>query len=250
MPSLLDQQTRFAAALAGDADIAGGPMAVYRNTVSANYRNALGATYRVVQQLVGVPFFNAAADAYALRNPSTCGDLNVYGDRFGDFLEEYPHASELAYLADTARLEWAIDDASRAADVAGTPQDMLTALSAVSSDRVHAQRFRCHPSCRFLASSYPVLRIWQVHQPTFEGEIAVGFDGGIEHLLIRREAGAVVIERLSAANFAFLQALDSGSELSDALTRVLAAPMDPDFDLGVALRDFMGNGTLVDLRTT
>ncbi len=86
MQSLRELQTRFASALlTGDAD-GDERIAIYRNTVRANYRNALGATYRVVSQLVGEPFFHAAVDAYAHACPSTGGDLNVYGGSFGEFL--------------------------------------------------------------------------------------------------------------------------------------------------------------------
>ena len=248
MPSLREVQTRFAAALAGVADMPDDRIGVYRNTVSANYRNALGATYRVVQQLVGVPFFNAAVDAYALQHPSTSGDLNVYGDRFGDFLASYPHASELTYLPDVARLEWAVDVANRTPDPTGTPGDLLAALAAVPAERVHAQHFECNPSCHFLASDFPVLRIWQVHQPAFAGDIAVRFGEGIDHLLVRRDGCAVVIERIAATDFALLQALREGCDLATALANALAASEDPAFDLGVSLREFIGNGTLAALR--
>ena len=58
-----------------------------------------GATYPVVLRLVGAPFFNAAVDAFVHAHPSTSGDLNVYGDAFGDFLAGYPHAGEPALSA-------------------------------------------------------------------------------------------------------------------------------------------------------
>ena len=81
MPSLRELQTQFAAAVLADTGDRGERIAIYRNTIFANYRNALGATYPVVLQLVGRPFFDAAVDAYVLTHPSTGGDLNVYGDR-------------------------------------------------------------------------------------------------------------------------------------------------------------------------
>lgn len=246
MQSLREIQTRFADALLGDAGNTGERIAVYRNTVSANYRNALGATYRVVSQLVGTPFFNAAVDAYVLACPSTGGDLNVYGDRFGDFLATYPHAKELPYLPDVARLEWAVDEAGRAADALGTPSALLARLAAVPAERITAQRFALDPSCRFVTSDYPVLRIWQVHQPGFEGDIAVAFGAATDHLLVRREAGAVVIERLAPGDFALLRTLAGGEDLATALDAAMTA--DPTFDLGTTLRTCIANRTLADLR--
>src|SRR5206468_8947753 len=110
-------------------------------TIFANYRNALGATYRVVRDLTGVPFFNTAVDAFVLVRPSTGGDLNVYGDAFASFLATYPHAARLPYLADVARLEWSMDEAHRAADANGDAQRMFAALAAIPADAVALQRF-------------------------------------------------------------------------------------------------------------
>jgi hypothetical protein len=246
LPSLRERQTRFASALLGgeaDGDVR---MAIYRNSVRANYRNALGATYRVVSQLVGEPFFRAAVDAYVHACPSAGGDLNVYGGSFGEFLATYPHARNLPYLPDVARLEWAMDESGRAADASGTPETILAALGAIPAERVTAQRFALDPSCRLLTSPYPVLRIWQVHQPDHAGEIAVEFGAVADHLLVRREGGVVVAERLASGDFALLRALADGGDLAAALDAAVAA--EPAFDLGASLRAYIANRTLAELR--
>ncbi len=244
MPSLSELQRRFAKALlATDAD-PGERIAVYRNTVFANYRNALGATYRVVRELTGTPFFNAAVDAYVLAYPSTGGDLNVYGDRFGAFLDDYPYARDVRYLPDVARLEWAIDEAQRARDADGAPGAVLGALSAVAPERLTHVRFALDPSCRLLESEYPVLRIWQMHQSGAD-DVQPASDAGADRLLIRREAGAVVVERVTPADFAWLGAFAANADLTAALDAALA--VDETFDLGPALRTYVANGTLVDL---
>ena len=246
MPSLRELQTRFATALLSAGGDRFDRIAIYRNTVFANYRNALGATYGVVQQLVGVPFFAAAVDTYVLACPSAGGDLNVYGGSFGDFLASYPHARDLPYLPDVARLEWAVDEAGRAADPGGMPEALLAALGTIPADRITAQRFVLDPTCCFVDSAYPVLRIWQVHQPGWEGDIAVAFGAGSDHLLVRREAGGVVIERLAPGDFALLRALAGGDDLASALDAALTA--EPAFDLGTTLRTCIANRTLSELR--
>ena len=116
MSSLRELQQRFAEAVfagpgvassfvAGAPAAAGDRIAIYRKTIFANYRKALAATYPVVRRLVGHLFFVDAVDAFVRAHPSNGGDLNVYGDRFGDFLAAYPPATELAYLADVAWLD-------------------------------------------------------------------------------------------------------------------------------------------------
>jgi hypothetical protein len=242
MPSLRELQQEFAAALVADADD-DARVAVYRNAVRANYRNALGATYRVVRDLTGAPFFNAAVDAYARAHPSAGGDLNVYGDMFGDFLAAYPHARELPYLPDVARLEWALDEAHRAADGDGSPERTLAELARVPGNAVAALRFALDPSCRLLRSAFPVLRIWQVHQAGFEGDARVRFDAGTDHVLVMRDASGVGAQRLRAGEFAWLAALGAGADLAAALDAALSA--EATFDLGTALRARIADATLL-----
>ena len=138
MCSLLERQRQFAAALRMPAVAREnkGSLDIYRRSVRRNYRNALGATYRTVKRLVGVAFFDAAVDAYVTANPSASADLNTYGDRFDRFLGAYPPAANLPYLADVARLEWAIDVVHRAADVPLVPDAVLAALAEVPAAKL------------------------------------------------------------------------------------------------------------------
>jgi hypothetical protein len=246
LPSLRERQVRFASELLADAGDGGDAVVVYRNSIRANYRKALGATYRVVLQLVGEPFFHAAVDAYVQQSPSTGGDLNVYGSGFGDFLAAYPHAQNLPYLPDVARLEWAIDEAGRAADADGAPEAILGALGKIPPERITSLGFALAPSCRLLSSTFPVLRIWQVHQPDFAGDGTVAFDAPADHLLVRREAGVVVIERVAPGDFALLLSLAGGGDLAAALT--VASAAEPGFDLGTALRNGIANRVFAGLR--
>lgn len=245
MPSLTELQRRFAATLLATGADPGERIAIYRNTVFANYRNALGATFNVVRDLTGTPFFNAAVDAYVLAHPSTGGDLNVYGDRFGEFLGSYPFARDLPYLPDVARLEWAIDEVHRARDAAGTAIAVLGTLSSLPADEVPRVRFALDSASRLLVSDYPVLRIWQMHQPGADAGAPLEPGASPDYLLIHREAGAVVVERIAAGDFAWLTSLAADLTLDAALDAALA--VDAAFDLGAALRTYIANGTLADI---
>lgn len=245
MPSLLELQRRFAGALLDPATAPAGGLAVYRDSVVANRRNALGATFVVVRELTGAPFFDAAVDAFASAHPSRGGDLNVYGDAFADFLATYPHARDLRYLPDVARLEWAMDEAQRAADEAGTPEALLASLAAVPPTEVAAQRFRLDASCRLQRSPYPVLRIWQAHRGAGQRLEDIAFDGPDDLLLVRRERGQVTVERLPGGEHAWLATLAAGADFAAALDAALAA--DPAFDLAGALQRRVADGTLAAL---
>lgn len=242
--SLPDLQRRFAREL---ADPPSPGIALYASTIRTNYRRALSATYVVVKRVVGEAFFHAAVDAYAARHPSASGDLNDFGGRFGEFLARYEPARGLAYLADLARLEWALDEAARAASPGSRPAEVLAALARVPAEALEQARFALAPSCRFIASAHPVLRIWQVHQPGHEGDFAVDWEAGGDRVLLRRDADGVALEALPAGEWTWLAALSRGETLGAALESAAAA--DGGFEIGAALRQRIADGTIAGLAT-
>jgi hypothetical protein len=256
MPTLAELQRDFARTVLGSADAepafrvattadAGERLAVYRRAVFTNYRNALRATYPVVERVVGAPFFGAAVDAFVHAQPSRSGDLNDYGDTFGAFLAAYPPAAPLPYLADVARLEWAIDEANRAAEGAGSPDSLLAALAAVPSTRLADVKLGLAASCRLIASAFPIFRIWQVNQVGYSGDDRVEFEGAGDRLLVRRDAGGIAIERVAAGDFAWLAALAKGAPLGASIDAARSA--EGGFDLGGALHTHIGAATIVSL---
>ena len=257
MPSLRELQRDFAATLfAGDdaappfatvpADRAAERIAVYRRAVFANYRNALAATYPVVQRLVGAPLFKAAVDAFVAKHPSTSGDLNIYGDTFGAFLGSYAPAADFPHLADVAALEWAQDEANRAADGESSPRDVLAELTIMATAQLPAALLTLAPSCRLVDSLYPILRIWQANQGDCTASQRVSLDAGPDGLLIRREPDGVTIERVGAGEYAWLAALAKGFSLGEAIEA--AQDADSSFDLGTALRARIEDGVIDGVR--
>jgi Putative DNA-binding domain len=255
MPSLRDLQLRFATALAGDpAAVAafgtGAPggqsaearLAIYRANGRANYRNALAATYPVARRLTGTAFFNAAVDAFVAAHPPVSGDLNVYGERLAGFVESYAPAANLPYLPDVARLEWAIDEANRAADAPRVPDAVLAALSIVAPERLPNVRLALDASCRLVTSAFPILRIWHANQPDRTGDERIALDEGGVALLMRRDPQGVAMELLGAGEHAWLAALARHATFGTAIDAALAA--EPSFDLGATLRAHIAAGTI------
>jgi hypothetical protein len=252
MSSLRELQERIAQALVAPS---GAPaawpaerIAIYRRNVAANYRNALAATYPVVRRLTGAPFFGATVDAYVVAHPSRSGDLNVYGDAFGDFLVQYAPAAALPYLPDVARLEWAIDEAHRAAEAPRVPEAMLAALASVEARRLASLRLRLDPSCRLIASPYPILHVWRANQPDRDGRERVLLDERADRLLVRRDDARVSLEALQAGEHAWLSALAAGEPLGAAIDA--AQRIDAQFDLGQALHVHIAAGTFVGILST
>jgi len=250
MPSLRELQFKFVATLldpAGgyaDALVAGNAIAApdrigfYRNNVVSNYRAALRAVYPVVERLVGTVFFDHASDRYMRVHPSSSGDLNRFGEHFADFIETWPPAQDLPYLADVARLEWCIEESFHAADYASIrPAE----LASVPPDRQALLTFELHPSCRLLVSAFPVLCIWQVNQPHSPANATVDLAAGGEFLLVRRDGHDVAIEPLDRGGFCMLSLFAAGRNFDEAWR--YADSVQPGFDVAAFLQRHVLGGT-------
>lgn len=255
MPSLPELQAAFVRGVFDPADsalaelvVAAGMstdarVAVYRRNVLGNYAAALRDVYPVLLRLVDEPFFDRLARDYATQVPSRSGDLHDYGGELGAFLEQVPAARDLPYLADTARLEWAVHRSFHARHA--LPLEPAR-LAAVAPERLPDLRFELHPAAALLRSPYPVLTIWRVNQATWSGDQAVDLGQGAEQVLVMRRALEVTLELLSAAEYAMLEALDAGRSLGDALGAAL--DVDAQFDLEVFLARHALGGTLTEVR--
>jgi hypothetical protein len=252
---LREIQTAFAASLFADdtaaaSRIRAGKLSaarrleIYRHNVYANLCGVLTDIYPVIRAVVGEAFFRHAAEQFVAAHPSRSGDLNQFGSEWGNFLDAYPHASDLPYLPDVARLEWAWHQVFHAGD---TPPFDLAQLAAIPAEEHGALRFMLHPSVRLMRSAFPVLRIWEVNQPAFTGEVKVDWDVPPEQLLVHRDATdgvSVMIERIPGAAHAFLCSIQDGASLEAATSAVLG--VDAAFDLQGFLLESVQSGVIID----
>jgi hypothetical protein len=211
----------------------------YRTNVFGNYLEGLRATYRCVENLVGRVCFAHHAERFIRATPSRSGDLNRYGGEFPDFLTHDPIADQLPYLPDVARLEWLLEEVFYEADHAALD---LARLARVPPQRYADLRFALHPACRLLRSRYPVRRIWQVSQPDYQCDQAVALHDGGDHLLLRREGFDPVVESVTAAEFALLQALGGGESLAAACAA--ARSELAELDVSMCLQRRVADATL------
>lgn len=255
MPSLREVQEAFAEALLADGRAAAAhvrpgrfaperQLGVYRNNVRTTLTAALGDIHPVVHRLVGEEFFGYAAAQYLRAHPPASGNLHDFGDRFAAFLASFAPAAGLVYLADVARLEWAWHEAFHAPESRALALEALAGIAPADYPRL---RFGLHPSARLLTSPYPVVRIWQVNQPDFEGEPTVDLaEGGCRVLVVRRDA-AVEVETLGEAEFILLSSFAEGRTLEEAATAALARATD--LDLSGLLRRYVAEEVIVRFST-
>ena len=239
--SLGRQQRDFLETILAREEPADERLAIYHRSARANRVAALAAVYPVVRRLVGESFFEEAAASHVLAHPPRSGDLNAYGASFAAFLQDYPHARDLPYLADIARLEWAMHESRHSPD--GDALDYL-ALGAVPPADVGSVRIRLRPSVRLVASSYPVLAIWEANQVGRDG--TADLDRGEERVVVRRmpaldvaaiapgPAEWIVLEafaRGATVAQAARECADRGLELEPALASLALLEVLGGFDL-------------------
>ncbi|MFL6603510.1 MAG: putative DNA-binding domain-containing protein [Steroidobacteraceae bacterium] len=212
-------------------------LSIYRNNLREGFRKALALEFPVIERLVGADYFRQLALSFQAEHPSRAGDLHSIGEPFAQFLHLRFENTQYAYLPDVATLEWSYQESLVAVDV---PPFDLTTLRDIPQHAYGQLRFTLHPACKLVRSAYPVVRIWAVNQSEVTDAEVVDLSSGADFVLLRRVAEGVDIRRVAAADFAILHAFSQGAILATALETAYA--LDPDFDLGEALRRFIGLG--------
>jgi len=215
-------------------------MAVYHGNLRGSWHKALACAYPVIGQLVGAEFLAALAAEYGAVYPSGDGDLNGFGEWFGDFLATFPHVADMPYLPDMARLEWLLHRAHGAPDA---PALDTTAFAALSPAQFAAARVPLHPAASPFASRWAVVPLWLAHQSDSSADFP---DIDVpSHGLVCRPRWRAMVERETAAGHAALALLAEGETIAAAFAA--AYRLDEDFDGGAALRRWLACGALTGL---
>jgi hypothetical protein len=219
--------------------------AVYRNNVAVSLVDALADTFAVTRELVGETFFRAMARVYAYARPPASRLLAFYGDTFPDFIERFPPAAGLPYLADVARLEFLRVRAYHAADIAPVAVDRFAAALGDEA-ALPTLRLRLHPSLAVLTSRSAVVSLWAAHQGV--GDLAAIAPNQPETALILRHGLNVEIIGMAPADGIFIAALLHGTPLGPALQEATSA--DATFNPAQSLGLLIQKNAVIELHAT
>src|SRR3989442_2002920 len=187
MSSLRELQTRFRAAmLAGDErgvapDVvddgvkASARLAVYRHHALTSLTAALEATFPVVCRLVDRRFFGWLADSYVRAHPPAGPCLFEYGADLPEFIAAFPACAPLPWLADVARLEWAMNVALHAAAAVPLEPEALRTLPPAALPPL---TLRLDPSVTLPASRWPGDAMWDPNPAAVHPAPTVDLDAG------------------------------------------------------------------------
>jgi hypothetical protein len=255
MPTLRELQLNFVAALFDEADRrvdehirkeglpAGVRLDFYRNNLHEGFIKTLATGFPAIKRLVGKDYFRQLAGELLRTHPSRSGNLHHVGEPFAPFLREKFDGTQYEYLSDVAALEWAHQKALIAADATPLTAD---AFRDVDSAQYEQLTFELHPSCSFVKSRYPIVRIWRANQPETASDEVIDLNSGGNNVLVLRTPECVELHRLPLPQFMLFESLGSGERLGVALDR--AQSVEADFDLGAALRHLLELNILIGLR--
>lgn len=208
IPALLDPEAAVPDGLIDvDGRAAGKRFDVYRNNVVVSLSEALAVGFPVICKLVGEPFFTAMAGVFVRAHPPRSPVLTMYGDAFPAFLESFPPVAHLPYLADTARLEYALREAYHAADAAPVAPEQL------QDPRLLEARLTLAPVTRLVVSPFPVHAIWRANTETGAPAAA----GGAQAALVTRPDWDPKPVVIPAAAAQFIAAILAGARFGEAL---------------------------------
>lgn len=208
------------------ASVAQGVMA-YRSNAGALAERALGSAYPTLAALIGAESFAALARHFWHEHPPARGDVAQWGDALPAFIADSEQLAGEPYLADSARLDWAVHAATRAADVAGAWPPALDALASSDPSQL---RLQLAAGAAVVASRWPIVAIWQAHhagEPFDNARAAFAAARGESAFVWRDERYAIHVEALDGADITFTTAVTHNHSLSAALD---AAGVDFHFD--------------------
>lgn len=218
--------------------------AVYRNNVIVSLTDALADSFPVTQELVGEEFFRAMARLFACAHPPKSPVLALYGDTFPAFIERFPPAAGLPYLADVARLEFLRVRAYHAADLKPVPTAQF-ANALADESALPRLILALHPSVGVLESAAAVVSLWAAHQGV--GDLAGVAPDLPESALVVRNGLDVEVIGVARGTGIFIESLLHGETLGRALESAQA--VDPAFDPALPLGLLIQKGAITALHS-
>lgn len=204
---------------------------VYRNHVVISLSEAIAVTFPLVEKLAGGEFLRDAAKHYLREQPPTESCLDRYGATFADFLSGSKQAGAYPFLADAARLDWAINESKCAKnDATLKPDD----LAHIPQDKYGDAIFILKDCVKLIHSPYPLHKIYDYEEDSGEDLI---IENEETFLMVTRVGLDVKILKLEPDEFLMFQKLRDRQALEMALEFVLT--QHPDFDFAHFLKNYV-----------
>ena len=206
----------------GDGLPAGARVAIYRHAYVARLIECLADDYPALAHALGASGFEATCRDFVALNPPPRPSLNAYGALFAEFCSTRSDLSNAPFIAQLARLEWALVEAIHA-----DAETVLeaTALAGVTEDEWPRLRLVASPALRVLRCDYPVHRYYQAF---VEDEAPVVPEREPCGVAVCRRKDDVWRFGLTPCWLGLLESLRDGAPLAEALAAFEATASERD----------------------
>lgn len=247
MTALVDLQRQMVAAIRGTGcdslmDVVrpehlpeGDPLSVYRNHHRISLCAALAMTFPTVSLLIGEEAFRVLASRFLQCQPPLQPWLAEYGAAFGEYLDGEMLVKSLPYLADIARLDWAINRATTAPDAVALDADLLSVLT---PDQLAELSVKAHPSLTLLWSNFPLPDIYRLAHGGGDAG-AITLDSGGARLMVWRHHNATMTASVSRQAFEALKVLACGGQILSACEQLSQAELPAFFSRHILAGGFV-----------
>jgi hypothetical protein len=213
----------------------------YQSNGHALAQRELAAAYPVVAQLLGDESFGELARALWHAQPPVCGDIARWGKGLPDFVRNNTQLTEEPYLADVARVEWALHRCANARDAALSPET----LALLGTQEPEALWLQLAPGVSLVRSAWPIASIVLAHQADSGVSLAqAGAQlrvGHAEDALVWRQGFRPRLRQALAGEADFVSQLCQGSAFGPALDAA------PDLDIQRWLTEAVQSGLLLSM---
>jgi hypothetical protein len=249
MPSLCELQASFRDAVTGGpldgllaavrcpADPAE-RLDIYRRHHRESFRRHLRGRYPTVEWLIGTDSMVAIADATLRAAPPRAPSMAEYGQELVETLlregDDLP-----PYIADVARLDWALGCLSVAIDHDAIGID---ALAAVQADELEQATLTLQPGLAHVTLAWPADELVQLRLAASAPE-RLAFLPQETRLELRGSRGRFTMRRLEPGTITFCARLGAGDSLGSAAEAALGA--EPSFDVATALASLFAEGLVI-----
>lgn len=212
-------------------------LSAYRVNALANAERALAAVYPILAQLLGQENFSFLARDFWREHPPQRGDLAQWGDAMATYVSGAAQLQELIYLADVARIEWALHVCASAPD----GEQNLASFALLTEQAPEQVGLQLAPGTCVLPSAYPAASISLSHQGegSLQDAVALLHTGTAQTALVWRQGFAPRLAVLPACELSFVSAVYQGASLASALDQA-----DKDFDFSAWLSASVHSGLL------
>jgi hypothetical protein len=189
---------------------------IYRNNVFVSLNEALSEIFPVTKQLVGAEFFNAVTPLFIEQHPPTSPILNQYGDRFAEFIANFPPAAGIPYLAELVDFEYRLLQLTHAAEQPTLNSGEIK-QNVNHSDNPASLRFTLVESCQLLVTRYAVAAIHYAHKNDTAAEFHSLQWDNTQYLLLSKLGLYGRYYVITEAEYRFIEKLLAGCTLEEAI---------------------------------